>query len=525
VSEIACPFCPPLPDRVFFEGDLVFGLWDGCPVSNGHALLIPRRHVATWFESTPAERAELLEAIDIARDKIRESYQPAGFTIGVNVGEAAGQTVFHLHVHVIPRYKGDVPNPRGGVRRVLPWMGDYLASGETKNAVAEGKTPFSQPAAGAAVEPQAEKASGDVAAFGERMLQLLDESRRVATYKYAVLLALIDLCLESAPISGGPATVLTTQALAEKVLELYWPHTAPFQGKGDWHGVLKQNTGGQAEILSAIRKFRERFAADPSEPLSRARCRAPEKYEQLLRSVEWKLIEMPLPRVQVIGNTDSPFLYRIGWDTSVKRGDIDTPGFDRRIHLQPGAGAHLTQLSGLLRPLVQRGWAAMVAGMNPAATDEARLQNFLFGAPRISLDPIRKDLRELQDNRCFYCDDRITGQADIDHFIPWARYPDNGIENLVVAHQPCNGNKRDFLAAGEHVRRWRERFSDSDGSVSSQLAEVASRASWDRHPARTTNVARAIYLALPGDVKLWVRKREFVPVDVERVALVRAFRA
>jgi len=147
---------------------------------------------------------------------------------------------------------------------------------------------------------------------------------------------------------------------------------------------------------------------------------------------------MPLPRVQVIGNTESPFLYRIGWDTSVKRRDIDALGFDRRIYLQPGAGAHLTQLSGLLRPLVQRGWAAMVAGMNPAATDEARLQNFLFGPPRISLDPIRKDLRKLQDNRCFYCDDRITGQADIDHSIPWARYPDNGIENLVVAHQPCN---------------------------------------------------------------------------------------
>ena len=99
------------------------------------------------------------------------------------------------------------------------------------------------------------------------MLQLLDESRRAATYKYAVLLALTDLCPEQASTPGAPPVAITTRELAVKILDLYWSHTTAFNGKGGMT-VLRQNTGGQAENLSAIRAFRERHAADPFEPLS-----------------------------------------------------------------------------------------------------------------------------------------------------------------------------------------------------------------------------------------------------------------
>src|SRR6478736_4893087 len=116
----SCPFCSLSPDRVFWQGELTTGIWDGFPVSEGHALLIPRRHVASWFEATPAERAELLEGIEKAKVAIELLYSPNGYNIGINVGEAAGQTVFHLHVHLIPRYHGDVMDPRGGVRHVVP---------------------------------------------------------------------------------------------------------------------------------------------------------------------------------------------------------------------------------------------------------------------------------------------------------------------------------------------------------------------------------------------------------------------
>ena len=121
-----CPFCPPDPGRVFYEGNLVIGLWDDCPVSDGHVLLVPRRHAATWFDATPEEQRELIEAIGVAKDNILARFTPDGFNLGVNIGEAAGQTVFHLHLHVIPRYRGDVEDPTGGVRHVIPARGNYL---------------------------------------------------------------------------------------------------------------------------------------------------------------------------------------------------------------------------------------------------------------------------------------------------------------------------------------------------------------------------------------------------------------
>ncbi len=124
----ACPFCCPPEDKVFHRTNEVIGFWDAFPVSPGHALLVPCRHVATWFDATPEEQQELLRAVDVVRQTIERTYSPDGFNIGINVGQAAGQTVFHLHVHVIPRYKGDVPDPTGGVRGVIPGKASYRRS-------------------------------------------------------------------------------------------------------------------------------------------------------------------------------------------------------------------------------------------------------------------------------------------------------------------------------------------------------------------------------------------------------------
>jgi superfamily II DNA or RNA helicase/diadenosine tetraphosphate (Ap4A) HIT family hydrolase/HKD family nuclease len=131
-----CPFCPPEPDWVFHEGEHVLGIWDAFPASPGHALLVPRRHVAGWFDASPEERRELMEALDVARSLIETKHEPDGYNIGVNVGAAAGQTVFHLHVHIIPRYDGDVPDPRGGIRLAVPHRGNYLLAAQ--NAADDG---------------------------------------------------------------------------------------------------------------------------------------------------------------------------------------------------------------------------------------------------------------------------------------------------------------------------------------------------------------------------------------------------
>src|SRR5207302_9011630 len=98
---------------------------DGFPVTSGHALLVPIRHVPSWFEASIEERMALMRGIDAARLAIESGFGADGYNIGINNGEAAGQTVLHLHVHVIPRRRGDMPDPRGGVRYVIPDKADY----------------------------------------------------------------------------------------------------------------------------------------------------------------------------------------------------------------------------------------------------------------------------------------------------------------------------------------------------------------------------------------------------------------
>ena len=107
-----------------------FAIRDRYPVNAGHTLVIPRRPVASWFDMDSRERTDALALIDQVCADLRASHQPDGFNIGINDGAAAGQTVFHAHVHVIPRYAGDMPDPRGGVRHVIPDRSNYLLRSE-----------------------------------------------------------------------------------------------------------------------------------------------------------------------------------------------------------------------------------------------------------------------------------------------------------------------------------------------------------------------------------------------------------
>ena len=126
MSGESCPFCRFPPERCFYESERILGLWDGYPVSPGHALLTTRRHVPTWFDASLEEQQNLLQAINAVKYRIEALHRPDGYNIGFNSGSAAGQTVFHLHVHIIPRYSGDVPDPRGGIRHVIPSKANYL---------------------------------------------------------------------------------------------------------------------------------------------------------------------------------------------------------------------------------------------------------------------------------------------------------------------------------------------------------------------------------------------------------------
>lgn len=121
-----CPFCAPEPTRVVATNDLAVAVRDLYPVNPGHTLVVPRRHVATWFDASREEQVAILDLLDLAKQELdAASAPPDGYNIGINAGAAAGQTVMHLHVHLIPRHEGDVPDPRGGVRFVVPSRGAY----------------------------------------------------------------------------------------------------------------------------------------------------------------------------------------------------------------------------------------------------------------------------------------------------------------------------------------------------------------------------------------------------------------
>lgn len=123
-----CPFCRlSRKVEIICETATCVAFYDGYPVSPGHALIIPKRHVASYFDLTNHEREAMNVMLQYVRVKVDERYHPDGYNIGINVNEAAGQSVFHVHMHLIPRYKGDVVNPKGGVRGVIPEKQSYNA--------------------------------------------------------------------------------------------------------------------------------------------------------------------------------------------------------------------------------------------------------------------------------------------------------------------------------------------------------------------------------------------------------------
>mgnify|MGYP005838861415 FL=1 len=120
-----CPFCSPSDSEIVLQNELWYARWDRYPVSRGHLLLVPFRHEPNFLTLALDEQKVALDLLAQALLRLHSDFHPAGYNIGLNIGQAAGQTVAHAHIHVIPRYTGDVPDPRGGVRFVIPAKGRY----------------------------------------------------------------------------------------------------------------------------------------------------------------------------------------------------------------------------------------------------------------------------------------------------------------------------------------------------------------------------------------------------------------
>lgn len=129
MEKTDCPFCRLEERRILLENEFAVAFPDGFPIAEGHTLVVPRRHATSLFDLTAEEQAAMWTLVALVRAELMAELRPDGFNVGLNDGAAAGQTVMHAHVHIIPRRRGDSEDPRGGVRWVLPKKAQYWGEG------------------------------------------------------------------------------------------------------------------------------------------------------------------------------------------------------------------------------------------------------------------------------------------------------------------------------------------------------------------------------------------------------------
>ncbi|MFN7149592.1 MAG: HNH endonuclease [Microthrixaceae bacterium] len=356
--------------------------------------------------------------------------------------------------------------------------------------------------------------SSSVVLIAERLLQVIDEGRRTATYKLALLMALIDACASNADASGRAPTTLHTREIARHVLRLYLPHARGYLAGGRTEPVqLRQITNKNSAVLGAVLRLHMVGQASGHRTFTALELHYPEEVNRCLDEVERTFARYPLRLLQVVGSEHRPFLYDIDWTESVSLASLHADG-GGILRFRPGAGDEFTRLAPLLRPLIELHWVRMVASLNDLDLEGERLQAHLFGTSRVAFPPaLRSGLHELQDGRCFYCGARLTSRSEVDHFIPWSRWPNDAIENLVLA-DGCNNHKSDHLAAANHAGGWSNRLAER----SSDLETIAAEARWTSEPERTLAIGRSSYFHLPVGTPLWVVGGTFSADDPQKIA-------
>ncbi|MGX4640936.1 HNH endonuclease [Massilia sp. SYSU DXS3249] len=273
--------------------------------------------------------------------------------------------------------------------------------------------------------------------FLDHIQRLFDEGEFGATYKYALLLAITELAVELGNDTGDTLDLFHTD-IASKFLELYWRQVIPYR-VDDEEGVLIQNKGEQAAVIILLQGLRARYSTLP-------KVRASPEWRAAVRRTVSLLKVMPLWRLQILRRQEVRFLY--------------IPGTGPYIRLLPGVMFNLRRFHGLLQQLIRSAWTNHIrtnpknAALVGNGTD---LEETLFGTDRASLALVRPILQELQNDTCFYCQRRLNEAGEVDHFIPWSRYPRDLGHNFVLAHKKCNGDKRDLLASTIHLEKWRNR--------------------------------------------------------------------
>ena len=291
--------------------------------------------------------------------------------------------------------------------------------------------------------------------FLRKVQRLLSEGIFVASYKFALLRALADLAVLKGDDSDAELS-LHVNDIAKATIELYWRQCRPFCPAGGGQAVLKQNTGRQAAIIQTLASVQ----ADYRGSLPQLQHDT-SQWKGVVQKVANVICVMPLWKLQRIGDDVADFLY-----PNVGRG--------RTITLKPGVAYCLRTFHGLLRNLIEGAWLNYVRNLNLGVLGQtADFAAFLFGSERAALDSYRPMLLDVQHGSCFYCRRPLASVTEVDHFVPWSRYPVDLGHNFVLAHKTCNARKLDCLAAEEHLAAWGERNREHGEALSQAFLDAA----------------------------------------------------
>jgi 5-methylcytosine-specific restriction endonuclease McrA len=274
--------------------------------------------------------------------------------------------------------------------------------------------------------------------FLTKLQRLLSEGAFVASYKYALLLALSDLCVEKGDDSGEALRVSVAD-LSAKFVEYYWPQSAPHPAGG----VLSQSTRDHTAIVNELTTAR----AEVGDSLSLIK-RNKRAWRSLVSRVARVVRVMPLLKLQTVGSQPLEFLYR-------------NNVIDKSVELLPGVCFCFRRFHPLIEDLVRGAWVRFVRSLpsNRQLVGEVTdLTAFMFGSGRAPLELYGPVLKELQGGTCFYCGSNLLEAAEVvDHFVPWSLYPVDFGHNFVLADSRCNGGKSDTLAGVVHLAKWHRR--------------------------------------------------------------------
>ena len=294
-------------------------------------------------------------------------------------------------------------------------------------------------------------------AVRRRAASLIDSGRYSATYKFATLLAILDLAAETTDPDTGPPDVLHGRDVAARVIELYWPQSAGYAATPDsLKRTLSQSP--QNDIPAKLARWRDHHRLGDGATLTDAERADPKGWANLVADLTAIVIGMPLAKLQKFGDgrnaVEDRFIYDFRWAEEVKRPTVERTDSTIAFTFGRVSASGLFGSPRCFGLWSKRNGPSGSQTATPTSSTTNCSTRSSSGAERIDLDRGPRSAARTPGGDCFYCLQRVRQRPEVDHSLPWSRHPDNTLDNLVAAHRACNGAKSASIAGLDHLEHW-----------------------------------------------------------------------